>query len=87
MKFRGLLSAILIKLFDKWNPPKIGSKAREKMPASYFLLPKERKFPYKDPQTGKISCEGLKQAMKRAAQHGYTNVFNKAQKLYNKHCK
>jgi len=42
----------------KWNPPKTKGE-REKMPASYFLLPKERKFPYKT-RTGQISCKGLR---------------------------
>jgi len=41
-----------------WNPPK-SKKERSKMPASYFLLPKERKFPYKT-KSGKISCKGLR---------------------------
>jgi len=27
------------RLADAWNPPSIGSKKREKMPSSYFLLP------------------------------------------------
>jgi len=47
---------------DKWNPPKIGSEKRQQMPPSAFLLPKERKFPYKKKVNGqwKISCEGLR---------------------------
>lgn len=69
----------------KWNPPK-SKKARQKMPSSYFLLPKERKFPYKT-KTGKISCKGLRQAMVRAQQHGYRNVYQKAKRLYKKYCK
>ena len=74
------------RLADAWNPPSIGSKKREKMPSSYFLLPSKRKFPYKT-KSGKISCQGLRAAMSRAAQHGYTNVYNKAKRLYNKYCK
>ena len=69
----------------KWNPPKTKGE-REKMPASYFLLPKERKFPYKT-RTGQISCKGLRQAITRQAQHGYQSVLKRAQQLYKKHCK
>jgi len=44
----------------KWNPPKT-KKKREKMPAHVFLMPKERKFPYKKKVNGKwkISCKGV----------------------------
>lgn len=47
---------------DKWNPPKIGSKKREEMPSHAFLLPSEKKFPYKKKVNGKwvVSCEGLR---------------------------
>lgn len=85
--FKNFLYVILSFFKDKWNPPPIGSKARSQMPQSYFLLPSEKKFPYKDPKTGKISCEGLMSQMRRAQQHGYKSVFQKAQKLYNQHCK
>ena len=68
-----------------WNPPKSKSK-RSEMPASYFLMPKERKFPYKT-RTGSISCTGLLQAIRRAQQHGYQSVMKRAQSLYAKHCK
>lgn len=69
----------------KWNPPKSKGE-RQKMPASYFLLPKERKFPYKT-RSGKISCKGLRQAITRQAQHGYQGVLKRAQALYKKNCK
>ncbi len=62
-------------------------KKRKKLPSSYFLMPKERKFPYKDPKTGKIRCDLLKAAIVRAAQHNYPTVEQKARRLYQKHCK
>ncbi|MFZ8856233.1 MAG: hypothetical protein ACO2OX_03515, partial [Candidatus Nanopusillus sp.] len=60
---------------------------REKLPAHYFLMPKERKFPVKDPATGKYHCGLLRAAIFRAAQHNYKQVEKKARKLYEKHCK
>jgi hypothetical protein len=55
--------------------------ARAKMPASHFLLPSERKFPYKT-AGGKISPKLLMAAYKRARQYGYSTVATKAiQKL------
>jgi len=62
-------------------------KKRKQLPSSYFLLPRERKFPYRDPKTGKIRCDLLKAAIVRAAQHGYSTVERKARSLYEKHCK
>jgi len=62
-------------------------KKRKQLPSSYFLLPKKRKFPYRDPKTGKIRCDLLKAAIVRAAQHGYSTVERKARSLYEKHCK
>jgi len=67
---------------------KIKSKSeRQDMPKSYFLLPNERKFPYKDPDTGEISCPLLHAAITRAAQHNYPKVEQRARKLYERHCK
>ena len=60
---------------------------RHKMPKSYFLLPSEEKFPYRDPDTGEINCGLLRAAITRAAQHGYPQVEAKARRLYEKHCK
>jgi len=76
------------KLIPKSIKEKIQSKSeREKMPAHYFLMPKERKFPVKDPTTGKYHCGLIRAAITRAAQHKYENVERKARKLYEKHCK
>lgn len=74
---------------DAWNPPPQGSKKRKEMPSHAFLLPKERKFPFKVKRKGKwvISCKGLRQAMIRAQQYGYAKVLKKARELYEKHCK
>jgi hypothetical protein len=76
------------KLIPKSIKEKIQSKSeREKMPAHYFLMPKERKFPVKDPTTGKYHCGLIRAAITRAAQHKYEQVERKARKLYEKHCK
>lgn len=60
-------------------------RERKKVPASHFLLPKERKFPYKN-KDGSINCRLLKAAISRAAQHGYPEVEKKARRLYQRHC-
>jgi len=59
---------------------------REKVKPSYFLLPKERKFPYKN-KDGSINCKLLRGALTRAGQYGYKSVQSKAKKLYEKYCK
>ncbi|MCD6412401.1 hypothetical protein J7K91_01845 [bacterium] len=66
----------------KYSTPK---RRRERAKASDFLLPKERKFPYKI--RGAISCPLLRAAIRRAAQHGYPQVEAKARRLYNRYCK
>jgi len=65
----------------KYSTPK---RRRERAKASDFLLPKERKFPYKI--GGKISCKLLLAAIRRGGQHGYPEVQAKARKLYSSHC-
>lgn len=59
---------------------------REQVPASHYLLPEERKFPYRN-KDGSINCRLLRAAISRAAQHGYKEVEERARKLYQKHCK
>lgn len=70
-----------------WNPPKIGSSGREGMPDHCFLLPGKKKFPYKTQRNGKwvISRAGLRAAMRRAKQHGYSAVYAKAKALLSRH--
>lgn len=58
---------------------------RRKMPASHFLLPSKRKFPYRNPD-GTINCRLVRAAITRAAQHGYPQVKSKAQNIYQRHC-
>jgi hypothetical protein len=60
-------------------------RERKKVPASHFLMPKERKFPYKN-KDGSINCALLRAAISRAAQHGYPEVERKARSLYQRHC-
>ena len=73
----------------KWDPPAQGTKKREEKPSHVFLMPKEKKFPYKKKVNGqwKISCQGLQSAMKLARTHKYEQVYKKARSLHNKHCK
>lgn len=59
---------------------------RAEVPASHYLLPKEKKFPYRN-KDGSINCRLLRAAISRAAQHGYKEVEAKARRLYQKHCK
>ena len=72
----------------EWEAPP--QSVRDELPADYFLLPSERKFPYREWQganKGAISCNALRAAITRAAQHGYAEVERKARELYNRHCK
>lgn len=59
---------------------------REKVPSKYFLLPAERKFPYRN-KDGSLNCNLVRAAIVRAAQHGYPAVEKKARAIYEKHCK
>jgi len=61
-------------------------KERKEAPARNFLLPEERKFPYRN-KDGTINCNLLRAAIVRAAQHGYASVEKKARELYERHCK
>ena len=61
-------------------------KRRESIPANYFLLPKERKFPFKNPD-GSLNCNLVKAAITRAGQWGYPEVEKKARIIYQKYCK
>lgn len=58
---------------------------REELPKSHFLLPEERKFPYRN-KDGSINCRLLRAAITRAAQHGYREVYEKARALYERYC-
>ena len=82
------VEAIKSKRIPKSVREVIGSqKKRKKLPASYFFLPKERKFPWRDPRTGKPRCDLIKAAIVRAEQHGYAEVARKARSLLQKYCK
>jgi len=62
---------------------------RRNYPDSYFLLVdgENKKFPYRDPESGAIHCGLLKAAITRAAQYGYDEVENKARSMYERSCK
>jgi hypothetical protein len=57
---------------------------RRKDDSGDFLMPAERKYPYKI--DGKISCKLLRAAMSRAGQQGATGVAKRAKSLYTEHC-
>jgi len=61
-------------------------KEREEAPASLFLLPGDRKFPYKN-KDGSLNCNLVRAAITRAAQYDYANVEAKASRLYEQYCK
>lgn len=60
-------------------------KERAKVPANFFLLPGDRKFPYKN-KDGTLNCNLLRAAITRAAQYGYASVESKARNLYEQYC-
>ncbi len=68
-----------------WTAP----TKRKNVPASHFLDPKNKKYPYKN-ANGTISCGGLKAAIQAAggARSGKKNptIQAKAKRLYKKHC-
>lgn len=65
-----------------WNDPVL----RDKAPQDYFLDPVSRKYPYRT-WDGKISCERLRAAMQLSSLHGHTQIYDRAKRLYEKHCK
>lgn len=77
--------------FGKTLRQKIDSPSdRDKMTKKYgkqaFLMPKERKFPIVNPNTGNVSCKMLRAAKVRAAQHGYSDVERKASVMFSQKC-
>ncbi len=54
-------------------------KRRKEAPATDFLMPKQRKFPYK--VNGKIDKRLLIAAIHRAGQYGYKGVELRAQRI------
>ncbi len=60
-----------------------GSPKREKYPETVFLMPSERKYPYKRYKNGKweVSCSDLADARRLALIHGETEIANKALEL------
>ena len=65
------------------NVPPVGSKKRQEWPSHVFLLPKERKYPYKKLVNGqwKVSCARLLAAMRRAIMNGRQDIAAKARAL------
>lgn len=64
-----------------WDDPEL----RKKAPQDYFLDPASRRYPYKT-WDGKISCERLKAAMSLAGLHGHRQIYERAKRLYERHC-
>ncbi|NIA04110.1 MAG: hypothetical protein GWP09_02050 [Nitrospiraceae bacterium] len=65
----------------KYSTPK---QRKEKANSSDFLLPGERKYPYK--LNGKIDCKLVRAAITRAAQNHESTVLAHAQRIYDQHC-
>lgn len=63
-----------------WNPK---TSTRAKMPASCFLKPGERKYPYKVKKNGKwvVSATQLRAAISCANRAGDTAISNRASKM------
>jgi len=53
---------------------------RREMPASSFLSPSDRKYPYRD-KAGNISSRMLSAAKTRARQHNRPDVYKKAEAI------
>ena len=66
-----------------WDPPKQGTKAREKMNSTAFLDQKNKRYPWK--KNGKPSKQGLMAAYKRARQQGDSAIAAKAARLLKSH--
>lgn len=64
-----------------WDDPEL----RDKAPRDYFLDPSSRKYPYKT-WDGEISCERLRAAMQLSSLHGHKQIYDRAKRLYEKHC-
>ena len=65
-------------------------RRRRAYPYDYFLLVEDdgtRKFPYREPESGKLHCGLLRAAITRAAQYGYGWVEDVARSKYKKYCK
>lgn len=63
-----------------WQPPPVGTKARQQIPEWGFLIPEERKYPFIKYQDGKwvVSCSGLLAAYRRALMNKDSVIANKA---------
>ena len=68
-----------------WRPPRQGTKARRAMPRSAFLVPGQRKYPFKVKRGGRwvASPQGLMAAYKRASQQGNRRVRAEALRRLN----
>lgn len=64
-----------------WNPPT--QSQREDIPSHVFLVPSEKKYPYKKYVDGewKVSCAGLLAAYRRAIMNNDASVEQKAKSL------
>ncbi|MEJ5339370.1 MAG: hypothetical protein WHS43_06920 [Aquificaceae bacterium] len=72
---------ITLSTAEWWDDPEL----RDKAPQDYFLDPSSRRYPYKTWE-GKISCERLKAAMQLSSLHGHRQIYDRAKRLYEKHC-
>lgn len=67
----------------KWDPPAPGTEERKKMPASAFLSPSTRTFPYKVFIEGEwvVSEKGLRSAISVANFRGNSGISSKASRI------
>lgn len=74
-------------LNHEWAPPEVDSEERDEMPASAFLSPSDRTYPYKHKIGGEwvISEQGLRSAISVANIRKRPDISRKAQKLLAEH--
>jgi len=80
VKNRSKFPKSLKKMFQKGGKL-LTQKRRRELPARYFLLPKQRKYPYVNPNTGKPSVYLLTAAYRRAKQYHRNDIAAKAARL------
>lgn len=83
MNPRGAFSNEETKQFDPGGPLST-PKQRKTVPADHFLMPAQRKYPYKI--NGKVNCDLLRAAIARAGQNGESEVEAKARSIFKNTC-
>lgn len=84
MKPHGEFTAKEEAAFEHGGPLSSPKHRAEEAKDSDFLMPEERKYPYKI--KGQVSCNLLKAAIVRSAQNNEMEVNKKAKNLFNDLC-